>query len=97
MTLSFPGSFCYNSCTENGSRAGMVKLANTLVLGASASACGFESHYPHQNGSLRKQAPILMLRPAASPQVIRFAQFMTGGEAHPLLHHPIEDGTDPLS
>lgn len=28
--------------------AGVVKLANTLVLGASASACGFESHRPHQ-------------------------------------------------
>ena len=28
--------------------AGMVKLANTPVLGAGASAYGFKSLYPHQ-------------------------------------------------
>lgn len=37
----------------------MVKLANTLVLGASASACGFDSHYPHHVGaSFASLAPI---------------------------------------
>ena len=27
--------------------ADMVELADTLDLGSSARACGFESHYPH--------------------------------------------------
>lgn len=27
--------------------AGMTKLVNVLDLGSSASACGFESHYPY--------------------------------------------------
>lgn len=39
----------------------MVKLANTLVLGASASACGFDSHYPHHVGaSFASLAPIFL-------------------------------------
>lgn len=41
----------------------MVKLANTLVLGASASACGFDSHYPHHVGaSFASLAPIFFAK-----------------------------------
>ena len=57
--LRLGSSPCKNQRKQNSDRppcrsyAGMVKLVNTLVLGTSAFACGFESHYPYheQNGN----------------------------------------------
>lgn len=42
--------------------AGMVKLVNTLDLGSSAFACGFESHYPYhrQEGRPPKEQPAFL-------------------------------------